>query len=468
MDAQLELSRDRTQSVLLVVAVALAAPMLGLMTALSPKVGIAALISIWFIAGFSRSDTFALCAFSAAIYFEIITMFTGATLSPIKLTGASLIVVALVALVAERSERPPPGWSRHPIAMLAMTAYIAWAVASVAWAQDASQVKTLSTRLLTEVLVLLAVGIFLQRPRQLRWLAWTILSAATIATVIGLLFSFQLEGRAIGTFRDPNEYAASLVPALALGYVLIDDASSRVQASVAALMSAICAYGLIGSQSRGGLLAAITVGGVLFVTSRGRERFRLVGVGLVGICFLVAVLFVTAAGQGLLDRVSSTDTSGRSDLWKVAMKQFEAQPLTGVGLGNYPVVSKEYLDNDIHHRELFLGEPRTTHNVTLELMAELGIPGVVFFYTLVISSMMAAYRTMRQGRADPTVNWSVPYARATLASICGLVVAGIFISGQYQELLWVMMGVSFALSGIVARRVDVRGDEHSEPISDPQ
>jgi O-antigen ligase len=231
-------------------------------------------------------------------------------------------------------------------------------------------------------------------------------------------------------------------------------------------MSAICAYGLIGSQSRGGLLAAIAVGLVLFVTSKGRERFRLVGVGLVGVCFLVAVLFVTAAGQGLLDRVSSTDTSGRSDLWKVAVKQFEANPATGVGLGNYPERSVDYLDNDIQHRELFLGEPRTTHNVTLELMAELGIPGVIFFYTLVGTSILAAVRSMRQGRVDPALSWSVPYARATLASIVGLVVAGVFISGQYQELLWVMMGVSFALSGIVARRVDVRGDEHTEPVAE--
>jgi O-antigen ligase len=350
--------------------------------------------------------------------------------------------------------------------MFAMTAYISWAVASVAWAQNTAQVKTLSTRLVTEALVLLAVGVFLQRPVQLRWLAWSILGAATAATTLGLLLGANLEGRAIGTFSDPNEYAASLVPALALGYVLIDDASSRLQAAVAAGMSAVCAYGLIGSQSRGGLLAAIAVGAVLFVTSKGRERFRLIGVGLAGVCFLVAVLFVTAAGQGLLERVSSTDTSGRSDLWKVAVKQFEANPLTGVGLGNYPERSVDFLDNDIQHRELFLGEPRTTHNVSLELMAELGIPGVIFFYTLVGTSVLAAVRSMRQGRKDPALSWSVPYARATLASIVGLVVAGVFISGQYQELLWVMMGVSFALSGIVARRVDVRGDEHTEPVTE--
>lgn len=427
---------------------------LGLFTAINPALGLGMFFGLAAIAGFSRSGTFAVCAFTTTIYFERLGDYTGTALSPIKLAGGALIIVALLSLALRNrpgvAAPPRPAWRGHPIVIASIACFVLWALASAAWATNVGQVQSLGMRMTTDVLVFLAVGVFLVRRAQFTALAWTMLLAATASILLGQLFGFNLFERAIGLFTDPNDLAAALSPAAAFGFALVQTARHRWQQALALACMAVCIYGVLITQSRGGLLSLAVVATAIVLTSRGRERLRMVG----GVLVIAALgtMFVTLApqGQGLLQRLTHTDSSGRTDLWRVAIKQYQDHPVRGVGLGNYPVLSRRYLTPDVRHTELFVSLPRTTHNTTLEILAELGTVGFVFFYSFLLGCVGIAWRGVRLARkaADPQL---VAIGRGVFVATLSAVSSGIFLSAQYEELLWIMLAAGLGFHACVLR-----------------
>lgn len=439
----------------LVYAAATAAALgLGLVTALSPVLGVAAFLTIACAWGFSRSGTFAVCAFVAVTYFEVLVAYTGWAMSPIKLAGGALIVVAALALAGNRGgERP--AWSAHPVTLGCLAALVALGFASTAWAADLGELKWGLMRLVVDALVFLAVPVFLRHDRQLVLLAWSAVLAAACATVLGGGLQLGLVGRVLGTFNDPNEYAAAVAPALVLGYAVLLLAGTRAARLLAAGALLVCSWGLIASQSRGGLVAMLVAVAVLALTARGRERMRLVGASLVLAAIAAFFLAVTPAGQQSLERFTSSDSSGRVDLWRVAVEQFEANPLTGVGLNNYPVVAAKYVTQEVRRMDLVVASPRTTHNVPLQMAAELGVFGLIAYYGFLGGCLLALTRALRVARRSGNAREQV-IGRALLASVLCLVTTGMFLSSQYQELLWVLLAASLSYAAFVRRRA---GDE---------
>ncbi len=80
----------------------------------------------------------------------------------------------------------------------------------------------------------------------------------------------------------------------------------------------------------------------------------------------------------------------RYDLWRIALRQFEAHPLRGVGAGNY--ASTYYLER---RNPDYVRQP---HSLELQMLAELGVVGLVALLTLVGAVVVGAIRTRRLGQ----------------------------------------------------------------------
>jgi O-antigen ligase len=437
------------------------AVMLALLAVINPILGISAALVLLLTAGFTQSATFGVCAFVFFTYFDIVTSYTGnAAMSPIKVTGGALIVLALLTLVSTSRHRArerdrtldSPSWSRHPVLLASLVGFVGVGVISVSWAANVEQVRTLAERLVTDVLVFLAIGVFLLRSSQLRAVSISALIAGVVSTFVGVAMGNEAFGRMLGTFDDPNEYAAGMIVSIALGYGALGAARTATGRAACMFGMLVCAYGVIGSQSRGGLIAMLVAAIVIVLSSRGRERARLMGVTFLLLAAAVIVLVATPTGQQTLSRITDGDSSGRDDLWQIAYAMYADEPVHGVGLGNYPAVASHYITRDIDHTELINNSaPRTTHNAYLEVAAELGTIGLVTFGTFVFGSLLLAARGLRRARrlGDPV---TVQLGRGVLAGTCGLLASAIFLSGQYGELLWVMLACCVAYHAIVVRR----------------
>ncbi len=84
----------------------------------------------------------------------------------------------------------------------------------------------------------------------------------------------------------------------------------------------------------------------------------------------------------LNDRLLSLSGNGRSDLWRVAIDEFQKHPLAGAGAGSY--------------ERIWLQSPRSNffvrdaHSLYLETLAELGVIGLLIVVVLLTSPLFAA------------------------------------------------------------------------------
>lgn len=430
---------------------------LALLSVIDPTLGLAGAITIAIAVGFFHSATFGICAFVFFSYFELITEYTGNTaLSPIKVCGGALIVIGLLDLVTRSRHavrRPAPAWARHPIVLAAMAGFVAVGAASMSWAVNTDQVKTLTIRLVTEALVFLAIGVFLLRRAQLYLVACTALVAGVLSTLAGVLIGNEAFGRALGTFTDPNEYAAAMVASIGMGYGALGVARTRWVRRACVVGIAICGWGVLVSQSRGGLVAIALAGLFIVLSSRGRERVRMMGATFVLLAAAVSVLMLTPTGRQSLERITNGDSSGRSDLWRIAVLQFQDNPVHGVGLGNYPVVAKRYITSETEHTELVVSvAPRTTHNSYLEIAAELGLLGLATFGLFAGGCVLLAMRAVRAARRLRD-DGSIALGRGIVAATLGVLASCLFLSNQYSELLWTMLATCVAFHAYVHRQL---------------
>ena len=132
----------------------------------------------------------------------------------------------------------------------------------------------------------------------------------------------------------------------------------------------------------------------------------------------VVVLVVAIAGSGTIshqydsfvngtvsstgparDRLLSVSNDGRLDLWRVAVRGFDRQPLHGQGAGTYA-------DQWTQYRHSFQSV-QNAHNLYLETLDELGVAGAVALALFLLGLLVAAARRLRPVTTRPVAALAV-------------------------------------------------------------
>jgi O-antigen ligase len=209
----------------------------------------------------------------------------------------------------------------------------------------------------------------------------------------------------------------------------------------------LCLLGLVLTLSRGGLVALVLTA-IAFAVGGGEWRAKWIA-GLSILLLLVVTYFAAVAPPEARQRVTRVNGgTGRTSLWTVGVRMFEARTKTGVGIGNFPVASIHYLlqPGAIQRDDLIISKPLVAHNTYLQFAAETGLPGVSLFLLLVASSLGATLRSARTFRGHERPELEV-LARSLFAATIGYLAASLFISSNYSKLLWMLLALGFASWG---------------------
>jgi O-antigen ligase len=127
--------------------------------------------------------------------------------------------------------------------------------------------------------------------------------------------------------------------------------------------------------------------------------------------------------------------SVRLDLWQVAWQFFLDNPIRGIGLGQFVATATGFT----HHIE-----PKIAHNMFLEILTELGVPGLMIFVSIIGVALhnfrIAALKFQQSGeQLISTIAWG------WLFSLIGFVIAGFFLSNQYYVVLWFYLAMGEVL-----------------------
>lgn len=273
--------------------------------------------------------------------------------------------------------------------------------------------------------------------RSLKIMLWML----TICTLIlGLqaydaprsaFLSGRLEGIGGADFRESNMLPAFVGAVLPIiGALFLQKAwISRI---VAACAGVFAVNAIILTRSRGAFVALAL--GALSALMMAPREFR----GRIVVCLLLAGLGgLYLTDDGFIDRMTTIRTAdgevevsaqGRKDTWKASWALLKDHPL-GVGPGNF----KQYIGR---YDARFEG--RDAHSTFVRCWSELGIPGFIFFMTIIFSALWQNVKAVRRARALPEHLRDQIMLPAYGLSI-GLIImlgAGTFVTLLYVEMLW--------------------------------
>jgi O-antigen ligase len=428
---------------------------IGLLAGIAPGLAIGAALAAGFATLVAADLTVGLCVFIVVSFAERVPAAGTSDLTLVKALGA-LLAVSWLGSVATRRAGERQLFTVHPAMAAAGALLLAWMILSITWAEDPAVARTDVMRYALNLSLLPIVYSAVRRREHVI----AVLGVYVAGAVFSALYAIAIAGGGAGEAYDrisgvagtANELASLLVTALFLagGLLLALRGSPAVRVMLAAAMG-VCLVGLFLTLSRAGLvaLAAALVAGV-FVGGRRRAGVAVlilvVGLSTVG-------YFSFAASKQARERVTTLGSgTGRTDIWTVAWRMVGDDPVRGVGVGNFQTASIHFLlrPGAIQRDEFIVDRPQVAHNSYLQVVAELGVPGLVLFAGLIVAGLLAGWRAAREftRRGDTFMETC---ARGVVLALIALLVADFFASDQLNKELWLLLGLGPALLGIARR-----------------
>ncbi len=419
-----------------------------------------------------------------------------ATVAELRLGGIGitatdgLIVLALAGLslqiARDRSPLAPP-WALAGVGL-----FVGLALLSTGWIVSASlAVKEIVRWAQLGLMIALVPMALVQRSHALRFTGLLLLGGAIEGILGAYQFAFRVGPpsfevgrffRAHGTYGQPNPFAGYmemvLPVALALGLAGIlvllraptrpSAAAARFPRSLVVLalgVATITGAALAMSYSRGAWIG-LAAGLLAMVLFSGRRAIGAVGVVSIAALLIGSLGLIDLLPASVSDRfVSITRSFGVFDAsrvvptaetwaavermahWQAAWEMFLSQPLRGVGIGQYVAVYADF------HIPPWIDPLGHAHNYYLNVLAELGVPGLVLYIGMLAGMVLTTVRAI--GAAHD------PVLRALAVGILGVLVAtaahnafdNLYVAGMNVH-LGALVGLAVAVGRISRRVVD--------------
>jgi O-Antigen ligase len=341
-----------------------------------------------------------------------------------------------------------------PLARLILV-FMAWTTVSVAF--SVWMARTLSV--ITGTVVATIIATFLIVKAATSWSAVRRMLLGTVGAAIALSMAAMVTsyaGRAgLDRDYDPNDFAYVLVGLLpcVCAFVATSKGWRRMAFVGAALWATVA---ILLTQSRGGLLGLgmdillltlflpLSRKGRLSVNPSRRELIvRVIGVALAGLVIWVRIPSdartrletITTADSGY----NVTDSQGRLAIWTRNLPLIAHRPW-GYGAGTFEAVDGLYGG----------GAYRAPHNVYLQSLIELGLPGLGLVVALLVSYFRQVW-SLTASLRDRSPEYAV-FTKAMGISQAGLCVSGFFLSELYANELWLTVALLCAVVAWVRPR----------------
>jgi O-antigen ligase len=438
-------------------AIGILAAVVGLTAGIRPELAIAASFALAFVIIVIADLIWGLIVFTFLAFLEIVP-FGGQALSFSKLLGLLLFISWLMLMTTGREAKVDAAVVR-PVAVL-LAGLLGWALLSATWAEEPSGAFAVVYRYALNAGFFIIVVTAVRKPRDAAALIIAFVAGAAIAAIYALASPGRFEadfGRLESAALDPNELAAVLVPAFGFCVFAAIGLKSRPGLRLAAVaIGLISALTILLTVSRGGLIALVVLL-VAAVLVGGRWR-PLLALTTISIAAAGLIYFAGFASPTAVSRLQSTTqgdervVEGRYTIWQIAWRMAGANPIQGVGGGNFPVASRHYLlqPGSAPRSDLIVNEAVVVHNTYLETLVELGVVGLGLFLALVgfclASAIKAATAFKRLGNLDMEL-----LSRGLVAALAGILVADFFISEEFSKALWLLLAMGPTMLAIAHR-----------------
>jgi O-antigen ligase len=231
----------------------------------------------------------------------------------------------------------------------------------------------------------------------------------------------RLGGWIYGPYVNHNHYAGLMEMLVPIPLVLaLTRMAHKNERLIAAAAAAIMAGTILLCGSRGGMLALLVELMVLAVVMVRQQKGMRLAVATGAFLVILIALSIWLGGADLGKRIFSISTEARSEIsgglrWNIdrdAFRMFLKRPVTGWGLGTFPVVYPQFRS---FYTNFFVNQ---AHDDYMQLLVETGLLGFGIMIWYLVLLYRKAWRKMGNWNAD--VSGAV--ALASLLGVTGILI----------------------------------------------
>lgn len=432
---------------------------IGILSGVDPQYGVFGALGLMFAAVTVQDVTLGLVLFTIASFLDLTS--SSGSFPGTKVIGLVLFVSWLARTGVRRGRELGEFISENSALAVSLVALLAWAALSATWAASASGALAGAQRYALNMTLIPIAFSAVRRREHAVWILAAFVVGAVFSGAYGFIHptaaSAYDAGRLTGTIGDANGEATVLAAAIPLLLSLLGTIGDSARLKIVVFVGVLILFAsLVDTLSREGLLslAAVLAGAVVF---GGRWRRRAAVLLVIGVTATVGYYYVLAPASSL-QRVTMSDTSGRSSLWTVATRVIAAHPVLGVGNDNFIVVEKDYINRPGAILAFYIVKsPKIAHNTFLEAAADLGIPGLLMLLAVLGYAIRAAVRAawIFGDLGDEQMELM---SRAVVLSIAAVLTSDLFVASPYAKYLWLPLAMGPAMQHL-ARRAQAQAGE---------
>ena len=364
----------------------------------------------------------------------------------VTLPAAQMVALpTLLGLIFTKEPKKIP-WT--PVSVL-LALFLAWCTFTMAFAINPEDGWAQWDKML-KVQIMVFVTLMVMRTRErLHALVWIIVISIGFFGVKGGLFT--LSGGGQGLMGPPGSFISgnteiSLAMTLTLPLMWYLRGHTPRQWIRHALLGAmvLTAIAILGSHSRGALLAIVGASVFLWWKSRSKAMIAV----LILMMLPVALLFMP---QEWRDRMATIATyqedksaMGRINAWHFAINATKDRPLVGLGFQGFTPQAFQ----------VWAPEPENfhdAHSIYFQVLGEQGYPGLFLFLLILWLTWRNAAVVMRLARGDPQWLWAYDLAAMIQVSLVGYMVGGSFLGLAYWDLPYTLAAIALLLRRLLER-----------------
>lgn len=336
------------------------------------------------------------------------------------------IVTLTVYLLSKEPKRMP--WTPETVLLLIFLGWVTFTTyyafyPQLAWEQWDKVLKIQIMTLLTAMLI--------TDRKRLEGLVWVIALSLAFYGVKGGIFTilhggvYHVRGPTSTFIAGNNELGLAMimtVPLLRYLHLQVQTKLIRFGLATAMVLTGLAA---IGTQSRGALLAAVAMGGLLWLKSRNKATTAFYIIVAVG---LIAVIMP----QQYWDRINTIKTyeqdasaMGRINAWHTAFNLAKDR-ITGGGFETFQEPTfKLYAPDpeDLH----------AAHSIYFQVMGDHGFIGLALFVVIGLIAWRTGSKIIRKCQRVPDRKWAADLAAMTQVSMVGYATGGAFLGLAYFD-----------------------------------
>ncbi|MDO8179485.1 MAG: putative O-glycosylation ligase, exosortase A system-associated [Undibacterium sp.] len=318
------------------------------------------------------------------------------------------------------------------------------------------------SRMAKIIALFIFILLIMKKKLHIDFFLWCLIfSVGFYAAVEGLKYiasggGHHIEGMAGHVLGDRNELSIAMAMLLPICFYLLGEFGKKSWILKVGFIGLIILLvtAIIGTNSRGGMVALAAVGGYLFIKSKRKLLFALLfvcaGSAMVGL--------IPAEWFDRMDTISQAngDASfiGRVIAWKLSFILASQHPLLGGGfkaLESFPVWSA--LSQDFSQYPFFYTGtavpnpylPRAAHSIYFQVLGDHGFVGLFIFLTILILSFFKAGAIAKKVRYAHGPEWLISLATMLRLSIFTYAVGGAALSFAYFDMIYAIFAIVIVL-----------------------